>query len=234
MAKQKRRNFQFSTEIEEYGIVQPGPHSWVNEVIESIETDTIQVYDPKDTSALDDVFNDQDDECLEGRLSLTVPLREWIPVGCQCVRWFSPLDMVQASRRGSLAWYENNAATVLWPIDRLPMRVQGPAAFVGEIAINRQDWAFEEDKFKFVLAHELVHVFDMLKLLIPAFMDWRSFWKHALHEGDSCEDAARRYAESGTLIDDYGCASERQCIQQYWPSQAGRWFKAFRAQGRSV
>jgi len=225
--KSKRRVFRFSNEIDKYGQDHPGPRKWVNEVLGGIETDTLSVYDPKDTDALKHVFNAQGEELLEDRLSFAVSIQEWLPVGCQCVRWFGPSERKE-QKEGVLGFYMSNAATVLWPVDRLPFALQGPSAFVGEIAIAQEKWAFEENKFKCVFAHELVHVFDMLKLLVPAFIDWRGFWRSVLNEGCACEDAARRYHNTSLFVDNYGHANERLQIAAYWPSHANAWFEAMR------
>jgi len=37
-----------------------------------------------------------------------------------------------------------------------------------------------EDCLKFLIAHELAHVFDMLRLIIPAFKNWKGFWRNVL------------------------------------------------------
>jgi Zn-dependent peptidase ImmA (M78 family) len=65
----------------------------------------------------------------------------------------------------------------------------GPVAFHGAIVFERDFIANidndpkGEDKFKFVLAHELVHVFDFMRLLVPAFRNWKRFWKICMDKG---------------------------------------------------
>ena len=46
------RRFELRNYIDIYGPNHPGPHRWVNEVIESIENDELLVFDPKDGEAL--------------------------------------------------------------------------------------------------------------------------------------------------------------------------------------
>ena len=153
-------------DINEHGPNRPGPHRWVNEVIDSIERDELLVYDCTDTKALNYVRDDSGSVMLDARLSLPVSIREWLPVGCQGVRWFSYRE--ERNDEASLAFYRHNAGTVLWP-DTMCVIPQGPAAFVAEIAIRQERTllaAFDqrtEGVFKGILAHELVHVFDMLK-----------------------------------------------------------------------
>jgi hypothetical protein len=164
-------------------------------------------------------------------------IREWLPVGCQCVRWLSYNE--ERNEKTSLAFYKHNAGTVLWP-DRMCVIPQGPAAFVAEIAIKREERLLTtrdqrgEAVFKGILAHELVHVFDILTLLVPAFMDWRGFWNNILGAGNACDVAVQHYHYIGQFVDDYGRANEEASVLHYWPSQGRQWFKAVRDSGEEA
>ena len=85
-----------------------------------------------------------------------------------------------------------------------------------------------EHKFKCIIAHELVHVFDMMRFVVPAFMDWRSFWTHVLEEGSACDILQSRFNCISSFVDCYGEESELAMIEEDWPSQAKIWFDAFR------
>jgi hypothetical protein len=227
--KTKRRTFRLENRIDQYGPDYPGPHKWVEEVLSTIERDELLVFDPQDKDVLQSVFNSQGEEPLEAKATLPVLLREWLPVGCQCIRWFDSREEKE-EKSGAVGCYQHNAFTILWP-PGIRTSSQGPAAFVGEIAMKFM--VDSEDRFKCVLAHELVHVFDMLKLLVPAFTNWRTFYTNVLDGGLANEDAGRRHRDIGIFIDDYGGECERLRLVDYWPSQADRWFKAFRESPRA-
>lgn len=102
---------------------------------------------------------------------------------------------------------------------------------MGEVIFNAEYFMCRKSevmtkRLKFVIAHELTHVFDMVRLLVPAFKNWRKFWRNVLEEGLRCEDAARFYALHGTFVDDYGSENELAMVMQYWPSRAEEWFAA--------
>ena len=211
----------------------PGPYQAVNEVIRSIENDTLMVVNYEDDDALDAVVDDAGVEVLDHSCVVPVSIREWLPLGCQIIRFGNP------GPEGVTACYQNNAYAVLFAYGDMPFEdlwPLGPDAFLGEVLIRREkrwtnvgpDWAKHEDAFKFVVAHELTHVFDMLRLLVPAFRNWPAFWKHVLHSGTLTRGVMSLYNDMSLFVDDYGGENERGIVSQYWPSQADKWFSAFR------
>jgi hypothetical protein len=110
----------------------------------------------------------------------------------------------------------------------------GPVALYGDIIFHsnfvenelREDPKAEE-KFKFVMAHELVHVFNFLRLLVPAFQNWKRFWKICLDEGDACEEIANLCMFKNVFVDSYGTENELAMVSEFWPQSAKKWFEAF-------
>ncbi len=203
---------------------------YAKEVIESIETDELLVFDPKDEKGLDDIFTDDGALLIHEKAKIPVKVREWLPVGCQCIRY----GVHEEVEKNALAHYRSNSSQVLWPA-YAEHKPEGPAAFVGEIVISPHhlvipnlDKPFFKDMFKCVVAHELVHVFEYLRFVAPAFMNWRSFWHTFLSGGLDCEQLCRHLQDSNTFVDRYGTRIELSCLQDYWPSQAKKWFNAFR------
>jgi hypothetical protein len=72
----------------------------------------------------------------------------------------------------------------------------GPAAFTGEVVLTTgaTDLLEAEDgtgsgKFCWVVAHELVHVIEAMRVIVPAFMDWETYWSVALQNGVAGDSA---------------------------------------------
>lgn len=109
-------------------------------------------------------------------MTVDVSLREWLPVGCQGIRWDSDAELTYTC-------YENNADDVLWRKVGKTGSKLSPLAFVGEIRIGRElrqdvseyDTPPYNDYFKLIIAHELARVFDYMRFIVPAFMDWPAF-----------------------------------------------------------
>jgi hypothetical protein len=89
-------------------------------------------------------------------------------------------------------------------------------------------------RLQFVVAHELTHVFDMLRLLIPALKNWRKFWHNVLEEGQRCEDVVLFKKLQAIFVDDYGSKNELDTVKQYWPSRAEEWFAALRGKSKRL
>ena len=227
--KSKRRQFKLMNHL---GI--PEAERWANEVIEGIENDGLLVFDPKDENALHYVLDEEGNEQLLDRAKTTVSITEWLCAGCQCIRYAVSGDRKE---EGLLAYYYNNSINVLWPL-YATFRPPGPAAFIGEIVISSTvpDWSCGdssevENKFKFIVAHELVHVFDWMRFIVPAFMDWTNFWGHVVGGGSHCDILISKCEHVGLFVDSYGQRNELIRIEEYWPSQAKTWFDAFRQGG---
>ena len=202
---------------------------WAKEVIESIEQDELLVFDPKDTEGLRSIFDNDGAQLLHAKAKMPISIKEWLPVGCQCIRYGEGEEM--ESHETAYALYDSNARKVLWPVypEHKP---EGPASFCGEILFSNEiatrfDEPFFEDKFKFMVAHELVHVFDYLRFIVPAFTDWRSFW-HTFVDDGLANDILVSHLGDMNFVDRYGTQLELDCVQDYWPSQAKGWFNALR------
>jgi len=199
------------------------------DVIDSLEKDRLAVFSPHDPDAMT-LFERFGAEELHGRASEIVSIREWLCVACQYIVTDDHAGPRDRTASDVLAAYRNNACDVLFPTHG--GTPPGPEAFVGGIALfnamTTLAVARGEDAFRCVVAHELVHVFDLMTLLVPAYMDWPAFWKNVLHEGSFCDDAAAKFGGMSTFIDDYGGSNELQRLKAFWPSHADRWFKAMR------
>ena len=218
------RTFQLKVEV-------PLHFGLVFDVLHSIENDTLNVFHPNDLYALEPVFDKSRAILLNGRATLPISILEWLCVGCQLI---SMGGYDYTFPEGALAIYRSNAEECLHPRDGI--RPAGPAAFFGQILMTKQalpmnDSQQEIDRFKFIVAHELVHTFDKMRIVVPAFLDWKSFWRTALAEGGKCDLAVANVTYNSRLIDSYGSANELAMVEQYWPSQAERWFNALRGRG---
>lgn len=236
--KRRMRNFEFVNSLQWSNCQQ-----WANEVIDSIEKKDLLVFDPKDSSALYTKRDTDGAMLLCSNAELPVKISEWLGVGCQRIRWFAPRtdnrpNGGKDTDRSCLAYYEHNAAKVLWP-NSIDFEPQGPPAFWGEIIIldHENKWMTRYDTdaervFKCIVAHELVHVFEMLRLLVPAFMNWRAFYENVLADGCNNDLADSLYHELSLFVDAYGEKNELRSMQVYWPSQADSWLAALR-EGKS-
>lgn len=201
---------------------------WAKEVIESIEQDELLVFDPKDTEGLRSIFDNDGSELIHANAKTPVSIKEWLPVGCQCIRYAYREEM--ESYKTAYALYSPNARQVLWP-PWAEHKPEGPAAFCGEILFSekiatRHKEPFFESKFKCMVAHELVHVFEYLRFIVPAFTDWRSFWHTFLDDGRANDRLIGNVSAGNAFVDQYGTQLELSRIQEYWPSQAKEWFSA--------
>ena len=218
----------------ENSLLYPNLKRWADEVIDSIEKDKLLVFDPKDEDALRSQSDENGAELILSGAKMPISIKEWLCVGCQCIRYKDRRgDGKAAPNEG--ACYQHNGAKVLWP-EHPEWEPEGPAAFVGEILISPQtqdkmtsgDDISTENKFKWIVAHELVHVFDIMRFVVPAFMDWRNFWERLLDEGCSCDILQSRFHAITIFVDCYGEENELAMIEEYWPSQAKIWFDAIR------
>lgn len=215
----------------------PAAPIWVEQVINEIENDTLCVFDPTDESALDEVTNENGEILLLAKAKFPVSIKEWLPVGCQCIRWAHEYDYTEEDKKYEkiFGWYYNNAYQVLWPAD-CEYDPQGPSVFLGEIvlaeAVKQRLWGDcsgqTENWFKFIIAHELVHVFDAMRFIVPAVMNWRKFYRDVLHDGSRNDILFSKLKFTSCFVDSYGQENERAMVEQYWPSQVDKWFKANR------
>lgn len=218
------RRFEFENKLS-------GLEPWVEEVIEGIEQPELKVYDPHDADALSVEFDPDRGECLDSGLTQSVDVREWLCVGCQHIGWGN-IDELEGKPTEVIACYESNARKVLYP-PYAERRPAGPAAFRGDIWVSKQlrmqsDLASRENWFKCIIAHELVHVFEQLQFLVPAFRNWPAFWENVLQEGYVCDVAVGRDNNRRLFVDAYGQDHELAMMQRFWPSKAEQWFEGFR------
>jgi hypothetical protein len=202
----------------------------VAHVLEPLEKHTIEVYRPDDETAFHVATDRARHYRLHARTSLAVPIAEWICVACQRIRLEDEGDHTRLTKNPkAVAWYKSNAKTVLFPEDGLQQPVE-PAGLDAEIVLphnavrylSEGDREQATDKFLFSVAHELVHAFDAMRIIVPAVMGWEAYWQKALG-GGSRSDETRVTAEWHSLfLDDYGSRHELEMIKEYWPTQAQR------------
>jgi hypothetical protein len=204
---------------------------WANQVIQGIEKDKLLTVNP-DRELVLDLACDGSFE-VNSCYSTPINIKEWLPIACQSIRAQAGIGD-DFERETYIACYKSNAAEVLFPIGAVSMPL-GPVAFSGEIIFKSEyilatdiDKARSENAFKFILAHELVHVFNMLRLLVPAFKNWKKFWNVCLAEGIACDSINQLWNYQNVFVDTYGTEIEYLMIEEYWPQQAKKWFDAFR------
>jgi hypothetical protein len=197
----------------------------VLEVIDSIENDKLMVFDAKDADALNQTPATDDSINLFEKATIPVSIKEWLCVSFQVIRWDVGDEFKNPKH---YAVYKQNAPDVIYPVGTIHVP-PGPAAFFGEIILRSELLQFDDsDKLSFVVAHELTHAIDMLRMLVPATLDWPAFWENVLEEGSNCEMAQLHHHFQSVFVDDYGSQNELATVAQYWPSRAEKWFKAFR------
>ena len=221
--KTYKRRFQTDIGLQSYS-------RYAEAVISGIETDTINVFQPDDEHALDYVQDEDGAELIDRRATLPVSIREWLPVVCQFIRLETACDRALHGPGECLAYYRSNACEVLWPEEFAPA---GPGALIAGIVarpeVLKEDDA-EHNCLQCVLAHELVHAFNAMRFVVPAFLNWRSFWRKVLNEGTSCDILASNHDGRGLFLDNYGHENELAEIMTFWPSQGRKWFEAFHKQ----
>ena len=228
--KTYRRKFQTTIDMDLYG-------RFAQEVVDGIENDTVNVLRPDDENALAEVQDRDGAILLDARATLPVSVREWLPVVCQFIHWEGELDIVFGGggegRDTTAAYYRSNASEVLWPVGSFD--AAGPGALVAGVVLRRsqcvgdgaQCTPAECDRLRFVLAHELIHAIHAMKFVVPAFMNWRAFWRKVLGEGARCDLLGSNHEIRSGILDRYGTELELKEILQFWPSQGQRWFDAW-------
>lgn len=220
------------------------------DVLNSIENDALLVCSPEDECAFlpdyestpaDVVQNAGANPEVDGsrtpahgtevfgrRASIPVSIREWLPVACQ---WIGSCQLRDVED-GVLAFYCSNAREAIFPCGE-PVCPLGPVAFSGYIALDL--WAClkvenerGKDAVRFVIAHELVHAIDMLRVLVPAVQDWEAFWEKALDQGDRAEAAAWFKRAQALILDQYETHTEYQSVVAFWGKErTDVWWKAY-------
>ena len=92
------------------------------------------------------------------RATVPISLKEWLSVGCQCIRQAYHYDF-KPNRKQAVAMYENNAHMVLFPSCGGEYKPEGPGAFLGEIIVFEMMTKVEmEHQFKCVIEIGRAHV----------------------------------------------------------------------------
>ena len=204
----------------------------VENVLDTIENDTLMVFSPDDENALCEAVNADSEILVNKRATLPISIREWLPVGCQLII----RKNATKEEPHTLAYYHSNGADTLYPATG--EEPPGPAAFYGRIclldaAFPREESEQATDAFRFVLAHELVHVFDVMRIVVPAVMDWNVFWDKVLRQGTQCDLLNSALEHKRVFLDNYGTEHELAMVKEFWPSHAEKWFRAANAVYRS-
>jgi len=203
---------------------------WTQEVIDEIENDRLSVISTNEPLSITPSTDGSIE--IDSYFKRQVSIKEWLPIACQNIRrQQGPSD--DFDRKKVFACYKSNAAEVLFPVG-FNVMPPGPVAFNAAIIFESEFiWSVMEssggeNKFKFALAHELVHVFNFMRFLVPAFQNWKRFWKICLDEGDACEEIEQLWMFKNCFVDSYGNEREFAMVEQYWPKKAKKWFDAFR------
>jgi hypothetical protein len=209
------------------------------DVLEKLETKSLMVYRPDDSAAFGPGAIEDGKRRLHSNATLEVPITEWLATACQWIRieCLGERERLGCGRQ-TVAWFRQNTGEVLFPQygEHVPA---GPAALIGEIVLTNEHCipllmsSSDEkrlDALRFVLAHELVHVFETMRVTVPAFMNWKAYWENALGEGLDSGDALWCKSVHCLLLDNYGTSDELKSIAEYWPASATAWFNAFRGQ----
>jgi len=209
-------------------------YAW--EVVTSIERKTIKVVDPHNPNGLACERDSSGALLINSNATLPVPLADWLVVGCQKIRWAEAEDHLGDT---VLGMYSTNA-DIAFGNEYSESTGLGPSAFIGQIILplkirdalshcrTPEQTTLLVRMFQCIVAHELVHVFDTLTYLVPAFMDWRAFWRNTLREGCNNDILYSRLHDTSLCVDSYGEQNELESIRKWWPSRAESWFETRR------
>lgn len=230
------------------------------DVLNSIENDVLLVCSPADERAFlpdfettpADVVQDADakpgadgsttrcheTEVFGRRANTPISIRAWLPVACQWIGSFQFYDEDDEDK-SVLACYTHNACDVIIPKES-PARPLGPVGFSGYIALAprrclRLAHERGEDAIRFVIAHELVHAIDMLRILVPAVQDWETFWSQALNEGTRSDSTVWFFKAHAMILDQYQMAPEYLSLVAIWGKErTDVWWKAYTGEAPPV
>ena len=210
---------------------------WTNDVLDSLENKELMIFDAKDENPFSNICSyEKIDQFIEERTKEKINICDYLPLACQCVRNIQDSDIElkkeQEEKKVLLASYWSNTNRTILPVSSiLP---ESPAAFIGEIVLHdliedklRPHKPKSEEPFKYIMAHELLHVFNGMRIIVPAFRDWKNFWAKALKKGQACSDAREVKKRIDNDIDDPDKVIME--LEKYWPSKAEKWFNAFRS-----
>lgn len=213
-AKTYHRRFELKIELGVYSPI-------VEEVLNSIETDTIKVLNYKYADPMRRLANPHRNFDIRSHLTVPVNICEWLPLACQIIRW-DTCGELNGGRE--LTWYKCNLCDSFFSSPMFDFLPPGPAAIYGEIIVhNDLQMCNNKNAFKYIIASKLASAIDILRCLVPAFQNLKAFWDNVLvsypnGEAMTWEDFIK------PLFDDK--ESEFDAVQKYWPSQAETWFYA--------
>ena len=181
----------------------------------------IKVFAP-DESICNYLEGDEEVVC-EG--SRTVAVKDWLPLACQSIARGQVED-------GLLGHHSHNLIRALLGGPHGERAPLGPAAMTGETVVSH-GMSFTDERataaFCFVLAHELVHAFRYLPVIVPAYTDWRAFCR-SFEVGTSAQDIVCDWiATRNRFVDQYGDRIEKQEVAEFWPAAlVEKWWAALR------
>ena len=223
----------------------PAPLQFVKDVINNIENDTMKVHEPnysyfypcKKNEIYDEIKNI---DTIENEKTMIINIKEWLGVGCQSIRWEyggepdEHFGYTNKTRLSIGAHYIHNFTETILP-GYTHSKPLGIEAFVGEIIIankiKEQCFAYNPDMFsnifensiKYMIAEQLLFTFINMQHLIPAFMDWDSYWKSSAEYGHMCGQLFEFYRKSLLLSEE----SKKTLMEKYWPSHVKEWRKDY-------
>lgn len=216
-----------------------GPYErWTKDVIKGIENDSLMVFDSKEINPFSDIGDYEDvDKFIEEKARVKIKISEYLPLACQCIRFIDEetdieLKKYKEEEPGIPACYWSNIKrTILFPRYKDSL---GPSAYIGEIIFfdnltrdfPRQKGESEEP-FKCVIAHELVHAFNKMIFIVPAFSNWDEFLKEALENGSNVHRAMTVLRRLENNIDSRDNERGLRELKKYWPNNAEKWFNAW-------
>jgi hypothetical protein len=198
-----------------------------------METDELLVFDAADEEGLADAQDQSSNVLIANGAKIPISIKEWFPAACQAVMFGGSDEVKKAAghAEGVLGVYWNNANAVLFTpvMQSIGMgRPAGPAAFLGRILLSSGLRDESEDRFKWIVAHEITHALDTLRFLVPAVADWEKCWRKLFGGGQWSEGAAQTFGLLAEFLDrEYGSRNELLTVKQYWPSQSEKWFYAW-------
>lgn len=205
---------------------------WADEVIKGIENQELMVFDTKDEIRFCDVYRyGEIDKFIKENAKEKINIIEYLPLACQCIRFIdedTDIELKKDKEKYFASYWSNTKRTIL---PTPPVEPLGPSAFIGEIILHDTIESglspytnVSEAPFKGIMAHELIHAFDEMRLIVPAFRDWKNFWEKTLKKGSQCQHARQLMTRMKNNIDCYGSNKELKELKKYWSSQAEGWF----------
>jgi hypothetical protein len=210
---------------------------WIEDVINNIEKETLRVFDAQKSGIFKNIsFYSEIDRFLEEKAEVEIKIPEYLPLACQSIRFFyedsdKELEAEKEKYPNIPASYWSNIRETI--LSQRGSSSLSPSAFIGRIVLYDDIMDVlpltkkeSENPFKYLIAHELIHAFNVMRFMVPAFMDWDSFYKNVLESGCDHWGAKQVLSRLDNVLDSYGTESELNELKKYWPSNAEKWFNA--------